>query len=161
LNNCLEYNGAAPIQKDGGELMAGSSQTTDFLSHWCSVCGEQVAVGLATPNGNATCVNCGRLVWLRIQEFSDTVIIHVLPGVDPETPDIHRVGESLLQSRSASKIIVNLACLEWIGSAFLNELLQLRTIVHAANRKLTLCELQPLVQEVFQVSKLDSLFEFT
>jgi anti-sigma B factor antagonist len=85
----------------------------------------------------------------------------VLPGVDQERADMQSVGKNLVQSRLAPRIIVDLSCLEWISSTFLNELLQMRMIVHAAGRKLILCGLQPVVLEVFQISKLDGLFDFS
>ena len=84
----------------------------------------------------------------------------LLPNVDPERANIQRVGKKLLDSRSAPRIIVNLSGVDWISSTFVSELLQLRKMVHAADGKLILCGLHPVVREVIHISKLESLFGF-
>ena len=140
--------------------MAGTSQTTDYLSHWCPVCVEEVAVEPSTFGTGAKCSICGRFVWCRVQEAHDAVIVNVLPTVDPERANMQLVGKKVLSSRSAPRIIVNLSGIEWVSSTFVNELLQLRMMVHGADGKLTLCGVQPIVREVLQITKLESLFNF-
>jgi len=83
-------------------------------------------------------------------------------GMDLERSDIHRVGELIIQSRPVSpSIVVNFHHVEFISSTFLNRLVLLRKTVLAAKGKLALCGLNAVIQEIFEVSKLDELFDLS
>jgi len=123
------------------------------------VCGEEVSVEPTIPVADAPCDHCGYLQWFRLQELDDAVILNMLPGMDPERIDVQRAGRMLVRFQSPPCIIVNLSLIEWISSTFANEMVRLLEIVKAANGKLTLCGARPFVQEVFRVTKLESLFD--
>jgi len=89
------------------------------------------------------------------------VIVNVLPRMNPERTNMQRVGEMLVRSRSAPRIIVDLSLAERISSTFLNELLRLLKIVQAADGRLILCGVQPLFRDIFKITSLQGLFEFS
>jgi len=100
-------------------------------------------------------------VWFRTQEVGDNVILNLLADMNLERSEIHRVGESLIRSPTVRRIVVNLHHVEFLSSTFLNRLILLRKSVLAAEGKLILCGLNPVIQEIFETSKLDSLFDLS
>jgi len=99
-------------------------------------------------------------VWYRIEEAGDVVIVKVFPRVDPENANVQRIARVLVGVRSAPKIVVNLSLLETASSTFVNDLVRLQETVQAANGRLVLCGLQPVVRAVFRVTNLERHFDF-
>jgi len=93
--------------------------------------------------------------------LDNAVIINLMHDMQVETADIERVGELLIGSRQAPSVVVNFNNVEFVSSTFLNRLILLRKSVHAADGRLTLCGLNPVIQEIFEACKLDSLFGLT
>lgn len=124
----------------------------------CCVCGE------ALPYHPVFCVdrncpNCGSSVWCFQRNHCDDVILEVLPGRTPALEDIDRLTHSLLQSHSAPHVTVDLSALDIINSALVAMLVLLNKRIRAAGGSLQLCELSPVVREIFCRFKLDTLFE--
>ncbi len=124
----------------------------------CPVCGTTVAAGI-TGDPLGPCSSCGHADWFRVQEFGNTVVINVLPSFHLERSDIRRVGELLLRGRKSPRILVNLALIQYIGSTFLDRLVLLKRSVTAADGCLILCGLNPIVREIFRITRLDGFFE--
>jgi anti-anti-sigma factor len=99
-------------------------------------------------------------VWFHVQEANDFAILDLLPNTNLETVDFAVVGDALTCSGSASRIIVNFSLLQFVSAASLGHLLKLQEKVQAANGTLVLCGLNQVVRQVFQATKLESLFSF-
>lgn len=111
------------------------------------------------PVADVPCDRCGHLRWFRLQELDDSIILNILPSMDPERVDVQRAGRMIVHFQSPPRIIVNLSLIEWIGSTFTNEMVRLLEIVKDAQGKLFLCGMRPFVQEVLRVTKLETLFD--
>ena len=124
----------------------------------CTLCGEEVAVEPSTPTASGLCTHCGHLVWFHVQEADGFAILDLLPNTNLETVDVALVGEALIRSSSAPRIIVNFSLLKFVSAGSLGHLLKLQRKVQAANGTLVLCGQNQVVRQIFQATKLESLF---
>jgi anti-sigma B factor antagonist len=72
------------------------------------------------------------------------------------------VGEQLLAlvgRRRPRRLLVDFGNVEYLGSDALALLLRLRKELHAWGGRLTLCHVKPQLYEVFEVTKLHTLFD--
>jgi anti-sigma B factor antagonist len=99
-------------------------------------------------------------VWFHVQQATDFAIMDLLPKTNLETVDFALVGDALIRSGGAPRIIVNFSLLQFISAAALGHLLKLQQKVQAANGTLVLCGLNQVVRQVFQAAKLESFFAF-
>jgi anti-anti-sigma factor len=111
-------------------------------------------------SGDSRCLHCGHLEWFRKQEINDFLILNLLPGMNPEHADLERVGELLATSHGARHVVINFANVEFVSSTFLGRLLAMQKKLNAAEGKLVLCGLNEVVREVFQITRLEGLFDF-
>jgi anti-sigma B factor antagonist len=125
----------------------------------CPVCGNRLGVPVDRDNGNTPCSRCGHSSWFRIQEFGNTVMINVLPSLDLEYSDIAQVVEFIVRRRTETHVVVNLSLVQYIGSTFLGSLILSKKKLAAADGRLILCGFNPVVEEIFRVTKLDGFFE--
>ena len=123
-----------------------------FGSGECPVCGKRLG-------GDIACSECGHASWFRIQEFGNTVVINVLPSLDLEYSDLARVVHFLTRRRTETHVVVNLSLVQYIGSTFLDRLIVSKRLLTNAHGKLILCGFNPVIEEVFRVTKLDGYFE--
>jgi anti-anti-sigma factor len=77
----------------------------------------------------------------------------------PEYSDFQHLGKSLLRFRSAPRVVVNLCELELGDSAFLAGLIALNKAMLAAGGRVALCELSPVMREIFAHTRLDTFFD--
>jgi anti-anti-sigma factor len=127
----------------------------------CTVCGHALFVDPLEASEKPSCSHCGHLQWFHTQDLDDAVIINLMRDMKLEKAEIERVGEFLVRSRPAPSIIVNFHNVEFVSSTFLNRLILLRKTVEAADGKLTLCGLNPVIQEIFEACRLHTLFEIS
>jgi anti-sigma B factor antagonist len=97
--------------------------------------------------------------WYRIQEFGNTVVVNVLPSLDLERSDIVQVVDSIIRRRPEAHVVVNLSLVQYIGSTFLDRLIISKRRLAASNGRLILCGFNPVVEEIFRVTRLDGFFE--
>ncbi len=136
-----------------------NSLTTAPDSRRCPVCGNLSGVPWKPGAGGTPCSECGRLSWFRIQEIDDAVLINLLPSLDLEYSDIATIVESLIQRRLGIHVVVNLSLVQYIGSTFLGHLIAAKQKVTASNGRFILCGFNPVVEEIFRVTRLDGFFE--
>jgi len=86
------------------------------------------------------------------------VILHIVPEVTPEHADVERLCEQLVSSDDAPRVVFDLSDLDLINSALTARLIAVNKRVRAANGKLVLCGLCPIVLETFRGSRLDRVF---
>jgi anti-anti-sigma factor len=68
--------------------------------------------------------------------------------------------ESHLRSGGRPEVVVDLLGVGFAGSAALGHFVALHRVARAKNGRLVFCNVDPTVQEVFRVSKLEPLFSF-
>jgi anti-sigma B factor antagonist len=89
----------------------------------------------------------------------DVVILEVMRGRTPEHSDLERVADTLLASEEAPHVITDLSDLDFIPSALMARLVALNKRIQAAEGRLILCGMQPVVQTAFQDARLHKVFE--
>lgn len=105
------------------------------------------------------CPECGASIWCFQRENGHEVILEVLPGRTPALEDIDRLLQSLLQSRDVPCVMIDLSALEIVNSALVAMLVLMNKRIRAAGGTLRLCELSPVVLEIFRRFKLHTLFD--
>ena len=138
--------------------MTTGSEPVEQGASRCVVCGHEVAADPLFGAGEAPCTHCGHLVWFRLQELEDGLLLNLLADMNPERAEIERVGRLLVQSHPKPRIIVNFYNVEFISSTFLNRLIQLHQTVESADGRLKLSGMNPVIREIFEINKLDGLF---
>jgi len=141
--------------------MTTASESPLDTPNQCSVCGREVFPDPFQAWDDAPCLHCGHLSWFHRQDTGDCVILNLMANLDLENADLERVGELLIEATPAPHIVLNLSNVEFVSSTFLGRLLALQKRVDAAQGKLVLCGMNPVVREIFQVTKLESFFHFS
>ncbi len=78
-------------------------------------------------------------------------------GLD-QLQELERHIDQLVTSHPGRGILLDCAALQAVSSAFLGRLVQWKQKVAATGAEFKLCELQPIVRQVFQMSRLDQRF---
>lgn len=116
---------------------------------------------MARASDDVPCPRCGHLLWFRMQQVDNAVILNLLANMDPERAEIDRVGQLLVRSRNAPHVIVNFHNVDFISSTFVNGLIVLRRTVHNAGGKTILCGMNPVIREILRINRLDHLFDLS
>lgn len=74
--------------------------------------------------------------------------------------DLRKHYDAHLRGGGGADLVVDLSGVGFAGSAALGGFLGLRKLAHPAGGRIVFCRVEPTVQEVFRVSKLDTLFAF-
>lgn len=125
----------------------------------CVVCGAPLAIGDAAIPREASCSRCGHQQWFRLRRVRLAEVIDLMPGLDPERSAVDQIGRRFIEAGSAH-LIIDFSNVEFISSTFMNRLVELQRSILKSRCKLTLCGLNPIIREVFQITHLDSLFQF-
>jgi anti-anti-sigma factor len=86
-------------------------------------------------------------------------VLLILPDRTPDYPDVRRLVQALARGTGVPRVAVDLSCMDHIRSGLMAQLILLKKQVQAVHGKLALCELSPLVREVFRRTCIDTLFE--
>jgi anti-anti-sigma factor len=141
--------------------MAPESRISEHSTDQCPVCGHEVKVDPASPLSDGRCSYCGHLVWFRKQEEGDFLLVELMTTMDPEHADFEPVGGWILRSDGPRRVLISFAHVEFVSSTFLGRLLALQRKLKGGGRELTLCRLNQVVREIFQITKLEDLFNFS
>ena len=141
--------------ESSNELSQQSGNGSDLR---CCVC------GLVLPYHPVFCVehdcpDCGSTVWCFQRDNGDEVILEVLPGRTPTSGDIDRLLHSLRSSHDVMHVTVDLSALDIISSGLVAMLVLLNKRIRAEGGTLRLCDLSPVVIEIFRRFKLHTLFD--
>lgn len=140
--------------------MTPESSIPEDSTNQCSVCGQEVTVDSSNPSNANRCLLCGHMVWFRKQQMEQLVILNLMPTMDPEHASFELVGEWLIRPDAPSRVVINFSSVDFVSSTFLGRLLALHKKLTRADRKLALSGLNQVVREIFQITKLENLFEF-
>ena len=126
----------------------------------CTFCGRELQADASSAGAEVPCRYCGHLVWFRSQEDTGFVVLNLMADLDLERADLERVGRLLVESAGAPRVVLNLSNVEYVSSTFLGRLLAMQKRIDTAGGSLVLAGLNPVVREIFQVTKLESFFTF-
>jgi anti-anti-sigma regulatory factor len=96
---------------------------------------------------------------MSIRRWSQDVILVDLPRGPEKQRELQTVRE-MVRDRSDCDVVIDFSQVDVVGGACLAWLLDIRRLLHACGRRLTLCHVAPATRGVFTIAALDGLFEF-
>ena len=98
---------------------------------------------------------------LEVEHIGDVTVVHFVDRKILDEQNIQIIGEqlfNLVDEEGAKKLLLNFSNVEYLSSAALGKLITLNKKVNAVNGKLVLCNIDPQIYEVFEITKLNRLF---
>lgn len=98
----------------------------------------------------------------EVSEVNDVTIVRFLERKIIDSARILEMGEqltALVERDNRRRLLLDFSLVEFLSSAALNRLIVLEKKVKAAAGSLKLCNLLPQIQELFQITKLNQLFD--
>ncbi len=99
---------------------------------------------------------------VKVEERDGVHVVCFISGQIRDETEIHRALEEIgqyIDKNEKSKILVDLENLEYLSSAGLGNLVGLLKKSRKTNGVFKLCSLQDSIKELFQVMRLDKIFE--
>jgi anti-sigma B factor antagonist len=99
---------------------------------------------------------------LKIDEVGDVTVVCFREYFIKGIAEIDQLGEELYKlvtEQNRTKLVLNLASVQFLSSAALGKLLSLNAKLRARNGVMKFCNVQPNVLEVFVTCRLDTLFD--
>ena len=98
---------------------------------------------------------------LEAEEIGDVTVVSFMDRKILDEPNIQIIGEqlfSLVDDSGRKKLLLNFGNVEYMSSAALGKLITLDRKLKAAGGRLVLCNIDPQIREVFEITKLDTVF---
>ena len=98
---------------------------------------------------------------LEVEDFGDVTVVNFTDKKILDEQNIQVIGEqlfSLVEELGRHKIVLNFRNVEYLSSAALGKFITLNKKVNASGGKLALCNIDPQIYEVFEITKLNRLF---
>lgn len=98
---------------------------------------------------------------LEVEDIGDVTVVNFIDRKILDEQNIAKIGEdlfSLVDELGRKKIILNFGNVEYLSSAALGKFITLNKKVAGAQGKLILCNIDPQIYEVFEITKLNKLF---
>src|SRR5919204_4693908 len=98
---------------------------------------------------------------LEVEDIGDVTVVHFTDRKILDEENIQVIGEqlfSLVDELGRTKLLLNFHNVEYMSSAALGKLITLNKKVQSAGGRLVLCNIDPQIREVFEITKLDKLF---
>ena len=98
--------------------------------------------------------------WLEREDLGEVTVVRL----KAKFPDEHAIREvfdpvyTIVDGLGRNRLILNLAAAEYLPSVALGKIVMLNRKVQVGRGRLALCQLTPLVQEVFESTHLNQLF---
>ena len=96
---------------------------------------------------------------MGIQNWSEHVILVNLSKEPDMGEELQTVIDVVLENTTQS-VVVDFADVDIVTSSSIAKLLKLRKVLHDNNQSLIFCCVQPKTRSIFNVTGLDSVFEF-
>lgn len=136
--------------------MVISSRTPEGQPGSCPICGVDLKVEPSDPPGDAPCPRCGHLVWFTADRTEDSTVIHLM-GRTLRSAEIRRFADSI-EERLTGSIVFDFERVEYLASATLGALIDLKKRLSVRRGGLILHGLHPDIREVFRITRLDQVF---
>src|ERR1700736_2732654 len=98
---------------------------------------------------------------LGVKDIGDVTVVNFTDRKILDEQNIQIIGEqlfSLVDEAGRRKILLNFGNVEYLSSAALGKLITLNKKLQAAGGRLILCNIDPQIYEVFEITKLNKLF---
>jgi anti-sigma B factor antagonist len=98
---------------------------------------------------------------LEVEDIGDVTVVNFTDRKILDEQNIQVIGEqlfSLVDEAGRRKILLNFGNVEYLSSAALGKLITLNKKLQAAGGRLVLCNIDPQIYEVFEITKLNKLF---
>ena len=98
---------------------------------------------------------------LEVEDIGDVTVVNFTDRKILDEPNIQAIGEqlfSLVDEAGRKKILLNFGNVEYLSSAALAKLITLNKKLQQAGGRLVLCNIDPQIYEVFEITKLNKLF---
>jgi anti-sigma B factor antagonist len=98
---------------------------------------------------------------LEVEDIGDVTVVNFIDRKILDEQNIQKIGEdlfSLVDELGRKKILLNFGNVEYLSSAALGKFISLNKKVQMASGKLVLCNIDPQIYEVFEITKLNKLF---
>jgi anti-sigma B factor antagonist len=99
---------------------------------------------------------------LEVEHIGDVTVVNFLDRKILDEQNIQRIGDQLfglVDNDGARKVLLNFSNVEYLSSAALGKLITLNKKLQAAGGRLILCNIDPQIYEVFEITKLDKFFK--
>src|SRR5438034_7389742 len=98
---------------------------------------------------------------LEVEDIGDVTVINFVDRKILDEQNIQVIGEqlfSLVDQDGRRKLLLNFGNVEYLSSAALGKLITLNKKLQAVGGRLILCNIDPQIYEVFEITKLDKFF---
>jgi anti-sigma B factor antagonist len=98
---------------------------------------------------------------LEVEDIGDVTVVKFVDRRILDEQNIQIIGDqlfSLVDEVGRRKVLLNFASVEFLSSAALGKFITLQKKLQAANGRLILCNIDPEIHEVFEITKLDKFF---
>src|SRR5215813_13012952 len=99
---------------------------------------------------------------LEVEDIGEVTVVNFTDRKILDEQNIQIIGEqlfSLVDEDGRRKILLNFGNVEYLSSAALGKLITLNKKLQTAGGKLILCNIDPQIHEVFEITKLDKFFK--
>ena len=99
---------------------------------------------------------------LEVEDIGDITVVNFVDKKILDEQNIQVIGEqlfSLVDELGRRKILLNFKNVEFLSSAALGKLITLNKKLTQAGGRLVLCNIDPQIHEVFEITKLDRFFK--
>jgi anti-sigma B factor antagonist len=98
----------------------------------------------------------------EVEHIGDVTVVNFVDRKILDEQNIQIIGEqlfSLVDEEGWKKIVLNFGNVEYLSSAALGKLITLNKKLQQGQGKLVLCNIDPQIHEVFEITKLDKFFK--
>lgn len=98
---------------------------------------------------------------LEVEDIGDVTVINFVDRKILDEQNIQVIGEQLfglVDQDGRRKLLLNFGNVEYLSSAALGKLITLNKKLQAVGGRLILCNIDPQIFEVFEITKLDKFF---
>jgi anti-anti-sigma factor len=95
---------------------------------------------------------------LSKEKFNNFSILHIDGKIDTVNSSVLEVEMDQLHNSGEAKIIINCGELKYISSSGLRVFLNAQKKAMTSQRKLCLCNMQPAIREIFDISGFSAIF---
>ncbi|MDD5438600.1 MAG: STAS domain-containing protein [Candidatus Omnitrophica bacterium] len=96
---------------------------------------------------------------IKVEDKNTVTICYVTGDIDINTaPDIKKTFDRVIQGKKP-KVLVNFQSVNYVDSSGLATLVEFLKNIRAYGGKLKLCTMSPKIKSLFEITKLDRLFE--
>lgn len=98
---------------------------------------------------------------LEVEDIGDVTVVNFKDRKILDEQNIQIIGEqlfSLVDEAGRRKILLNFGNVEYLSSAALGKLITLNKKLQGVGGRLILCNIDPQIYEVFEITKLNKLF---